>query len=69
MLRTRSATRCLGRHFDRTLPEPLAGDALDEVALQYAIAFAGVLVLAAAMGWVVAGRARALFERITANCG
>ncbi|MET0205638.1 MAG: HAMP domain-containing sensor histidine kinase [Thermoleophilaceae bacterium] len=57
----------LGRHFDRTLPEPLAGDALDEVALQYAIAFAGVLVLAAAIGWVVAGRVLAPLQRITAT--
>jgi signal transduction histidine kinase len=55
----------LGRHFDRTLPEPLAGDALDEVALQYAIALAGVLVLAAAIGWVVAGRVLAPLTRIT----
>jgi signal transduction histidine kinase len=57
----------LGRHFERTLPEPLAGDALDEVALQYAIAFAGVLVLAAVIGWVVAGRVLAPLQRITAT--
>jgi signal transduction histidine kinase len=55
----------LGRHFDRTLPEALARDALDEVALQYAIAFAGVLLVAAAVGWLVAGRVLAPLKRIT----
>jgi signal transduction histidine kinase len=55
----------LGRHFDRTLPEGLAGDALDEVALQYLVAFAGVLLVAAAIGWVVAGRVLAPLKRIT----
>jgi signal transduction histidine kinase len=55
----------LGRHFERTLPERLAGDATDEVALQYLIAFVGVLVLAAAIGWVVAGRVLAPLKRIT----
>jgi signal transduction histidine kinase len=55
----------LGRHFDRTLSEPLASDALDEVALQYGIAFAGILVVAAAIGWVVAGRVLAPLKRIT----
>jgi signal transduction histidine kinase len=55
----------LSRHFDRTLSEPLANDALDEVALQYGIAFAGILVIAAAIGWVVAGRVLAPLKRIT----
>jgi signal transduction histidine kinase len=55
----------LGRHFDRTLSEPLANDALDEVAIQYGIAFAGVLVLAAAIGWIAAGRVLAPLKRIT----
>jgi signal transduction histidine kinase len=55
----------LGRHFDRTLPEELARDALDEVALQYAIAFAGVLLVAAAVGWLVAGRVLAPLKRIS----
>jgi signal transduction histidine kinase len=54
----------LERHFDRTLPEPLARDALDEVALQYAIAFAGVLLVAAAVGWLVAGSVLAPLKRI-----
>jgi signal transduction histidine kinase len=55
----------LGRHFDRTLPESLARDALDEVALQYVIAFAGVLLVAAAVGWLVAGRVLAPLKRIS----
>ena len=55
----------LGRHFDRTLPEGLAQDALDEVALQYAIAFAGVLLVAAAVGWLIAGRVLAPLKRIS----
>jgi signal transduction histidine kinase len=55
----------LGRHFDRTLSAPQASDALDEVAFQYFIAFAGVLVLAAVLGWVVSGRVLAPLKRIT----
>ena len=55
----------LGRHFDRTLPPGLASDALGQVALQYAIAFAGVLLLAIAIGWVMAGRMLAPLKRIT----
>jgi signal transduction histidine kinase len=55
----------LGRHFDRTLPEALAQDALDEVAVQYAIAFAGVLLVAAAVGWLIAGRVLAPLKRIS----
>jgi signal transduction histidine kinase len=55
----------LGRHFDRTLPESLAQDALDEVALQYAIAFVGVLLVSGAVGWLVAGRVLAPLKRIS----
>jgi signal transduction histidine kinase len=55
----------LGRHFDRTLPEALAQEALDEVALQYAIAFAGVLLVSAAVGWLVAGRVLSPLKRIS----
>jgi signal transduction histidine kinase len=55
----------LGRHFDRTLSAPQANDALDEVAFQYFIAFAGVLVLAAVLGWLVSGRVLAPLQRIT----
>jgi len=55
----------LGRHFDRTLPENLANDALEEVAVQYLVAFAGVLLVAAVIGWAVAGRLLAPVKRIT----
>ena len=40
-------------------------DALDEVAFQYVIAFAGRAVLAAVLGWLVAGRVLAPLKRIT----
>jgi signal transduction histidine kinase len=55
----------LGRHFDRTLPEALAQDALDEVAVQYAIAFAGVLLVAAVVGWLISGRVLSPLKRIS----
>jgi signal transduction histidine kinase len=55
----------LERHFDRTLPDALARDALDEVGSQYLIAFAGVLLLATAIGWATAGRVLAPLKRIT----
>jgi len=55
----------LGRHFDRTLPTQVAGDALDEVALQYGVAFAGVLLLATVIGWAMAGHVLAPLQRIT----
>jgi signal transduction histidine kinase len=55
----------LARHFDRTLPEGLASDALEEVAIQYVVAFAGVLLVAAVIGWAVAGRLLAPLKRIT----
>jgi signal transduction histidine kinase len=55
----------LSRHFDRTLPEALANDALEEVAVQYVVAFAGVLLVAAAIGWAVSGRLLAPLKRIT----
>ncbi len=55
----------LGRNFDRTLPDGLAGDALADVALQYALAFIGVLLLATVIGWAVAGRMLAPLKRIT----
>jgi signal transduction histidine kinase len=55
----------LGRHFERTLPDALAGTALDQVAVQYAVAFAGVLLLATAIGWAIAGHVLAPLKRIT----
>ena len=55
----------LGRSFDRTLPDALAGEAFRDVAFQYALAFIGVLLLAAVIGWAVAGRVLAPLKRIT----
>ena len=57
----------LGRSFDRTLPDALAGDAFREVALQYGLAFTGVLLLAAVIGWTVAGRVLAPLKHITST--
>jgi signal transduction histidine kinase len=57
----------LGRNFDRTLPEDLAREALREVAVQYLLAFAGVLLLAGVIGWAVAGRVLAPLKRITST--
>ncbi len=55
----------LGRQFDRTLPDALAADALGEVGFQYLLAFLGILLLSAAVGWAVAGRMLAPVRRIT----
>ena len=55
----------LGRSFDRTLPDALAGEAFRDVTFQYALAFIGVLLLAAVIGWAVAGRVLAPLKRIT----
>ncbi len=55
----------LARQFDRSLPERLADEALGEVALQYVVAFSGVLLLSAGVGWAVAGRMLAPVRRMT----
>ena len=55
----------LVRHFDRTLPPPLAHTTLDNVALQYLIAFAGIVLISTAIGWVIAGRVLDPLKRIT----
>ena len=61
-------------HLDRTLPSAEAERALDELLLQYAIAFAGATLVATALGWALAGRelrgaadAFAARERFAAN--
>ena len=61
-------------HLDRTLPSAEAESALDELLLQYAIAFAGATLVATALGWALAGRelrgaagAFAARERFAAN--
>jgi signal transduction histidine kinase len=57
----------LGRQFDRTLSAQRAADALADVRLQYVLAFLGTALLAAAIGWVVAGRVLAPLGRITST--
>ena len=56
----------LSRHFDRTLSDAAAQDALNAVALQYLLAFGGTVILALAAGWIIAGRALAPIGRMTA---
>jgi signal transduction histidine kinase len=47
----------MDRHLHRTLPPQLADDAAQTLALQYLLAFLGISLLAAALGWWMAGRA------------
>jgi hypothetical protein len=44
-------------HFGRTLPDAYADAVLGRLAGQYALAFAGTLLLSVALGWLAAGRA------------
>ena len=55
----------LDRHFERTLPEPLASEAAADVGALYVLAFAGALVLALGAGWALAGQLLAPLGRIT----
>jgi signal transduction histidine kinase len=55
----------LSRQFGRTLTDARASSALADVRLQYLVAFAGTALLAAAVGWLVAGRVLAPLTRIT----
>jgi signal transduction histidine kinase len=55
----------VGRHLHRTLPDEVAGDALSDLGIQYALALVGTLLLAVALGWIVAGRALSPISRIT----
>ncbi|HVE68511.1 MAG TPA: HAMP domain-containing sensor histidine kinase [Solirubrobacteraceae bacterium] len=55
----------MSRHLDRTLPAAEADAVADELALQFALAFAGTMVLAAVAGWLLAGRALAPLRRVT----
>ena len=53
------------RHLDRTLPGPQADSAASDLALQFALAFAGTMLLAVLAGWLLAGRALAPLQRMT----
>jgi signal transduction histidine kinase len=55
----------VGRQLRRTLPDGLAGDALSDLGLQYGLALAGTLLVAVALGWLVAGRVLSPISRIT----
>jgi signal transduction histidine kinase len=54
------------RHVERTLPPQAASDALSQLDTQYLLALGGTLLLAVALGWVVAGRALQPLRRVTA---
>jgi signal transduction histidine kinase len=55
----------MARHLRRTLSADAASDALASLTLWYAIALAGTLLAAAAVGWLIARRALAPVERMT----
>lgn len=57
----------LRRQLDRSLPPGRASDAIGDVGLQYVVAFAGTALLAAAVGWMVAGRVLAPLKEITST--
>jgi len=52
-------------HLERTLPASFADDVTGRLLAQYAIALAGVVLLAVGLGWIVAGRALSPIRRIT----
>jgi signal transduction histidine kinase len=54
------------RQVNRTLPAGFATDALAQLNAQFALALAGTIVLAAALGYLVAGEALAPLRRVTA---
>jgi len=53
------------RQVERTLPASFADEALAQLNAQYAIALAGTLLVATALGYFVAGRALAPLRRVT----
>lgn len=55
----------MDRHLHRTLPERLADDAAETLAVQYLLAFAGTTAIAVALGWLIAGRVLAPIKRMT----
>ncbi len=57
----------VARHFHRTLPDQLADATLRDLRGQYALAFVGTLLVAVALGWVVAGRVLRPLAHITAT--
>jgi signal transduction histidine kinase len=55
----------MARHLRRTLSAEAANDALASLAVWYAVALAGMLLAAAAVGWLMARRALAPVEEMT----
>jgi signal transduction histidine kinase len=55
----------MARHLRRTLSAQAASDALASLTLWYAVALAGTLLVAAAVGWLLARRALAPVEEMT----
>jgi signal transduction histidine kinase len=53
------------RQVDRTLPAGFADRALEQLNAQYALALGGMLLVAAALGWLAAGPALAPLRRVT----
>jgi signal transduction histidine kinase len=53
------------RHVERTLPPGFADAALGRLDLQFALAFAGTLLVAVVLGYLVADRALAPLRRVT----
>jgi len=57
----------VARHFHRTLPDRVADATLSDLRGQYALALVGTLLVAVALGWVVAGRILRPLADITAT--
>jgi signal transduction histidine kinase len=57
----------VARHFHRTLPDAVADATLRDLRGQYALALVGTLLVAVALGWVVAGRVLRPLAHITAT--
>jgi signal transduction histidine kinase len=53
------------RHVDRTLPPGFSDPALNQLNDQYALALGGMLLIAVALGYLLAGRALAPLRRVT----
>jgi signal transduction histidine kinase len=57
----------VARHFHRTLPDDVADATLSDLRGQYALALVGTLLVAVALGWVIAGRVLRPLAEITAT--
>ena len=55
----------VNRQVDRTLPPGYADRALEQLNAQYVLALGGMLLVAAALGWLLAGQALSPLRRVT----